>query len=93
MIPSFIKNLIPGTRTGAKSTESLTPSEESPKSGLSKEVTLVVRFYKDDDVIMDVVDVFYSNEKARQKATELKKSSSKDHIYGVITYPVVDANG
>lgn len=93
MTINFIKTLIPGTRIGVKSKEFPTPSEESLKSGSPKEVTLVVRFYKDDDVIMDVVDVFFSNEKARQKATELKKSSSKDHIYGVINHPVVDANG
>lgn len=92
MTLSFIKNLIPGTRTGAKGTESPTPSEESPKIGLNKEVSLVVCFFHDGSEEMSIVEAYFSNDKARKKAIELVKNKREDESYAVITHFIVDSN-
>lgn len=92
MIPSFIKNLIPGTRTGAKSKDSNTPSEESPKSGLNKEIHLLINYNNNGAFEKIIEGAFYCPEKARQRGVERQKGNLKGWSYGIYSILVVDAN-
>jgi hypothetical protein len=88
MITNFIKTLIPGTRTGAKSKESPTPSEESPKSGSPKEVTLVLHVDTHSEAVT-ITNCFYSLEKAKEKIN--KKENVKGWNYATFSILVEDA--
>lgn len=89
MITNFIKTLIPGTRTGAKSKESPMPLEESPKSGSPKEVHLVLHLDNHGQAVT-VTDCFYSLEKAQAKAKA--KKEVKGWSYATFSILVEDAD-
>jgi hypothetical protein len=67
------------------------PLEESPKSGSPKEVYLVVQCL-DTDIIVNVIGIYYSHDKAKEVATAKQKETGRvKWVYGVINHPVVDA--